>query len=106
MTTITAIASSVAQPVIAAPLQAPPSQATPASPAPQTFGDMITHGVEQVESKIDTADALVRQFATDDSVPVHDVTVALEEARLSVELALQVRNHLVDGYREIMNMQL
>jgi flagellar hook-basal body complex protein FliE len=34
------------------------------------------------------------------------VTYALEEARMAVELAMQVRSKLVDGYREIMNMQL
>jgi flagellar hook-basal body complex protein FliE len=49
---------------------------------------------------------MVRAFALDDSVPVHQVTVALEQARLSVELALQVRERLVDGFREIMNTQL
>ena len=52
------------------------------------------------------ADELVRQFALDDSVPVHQVTIALEEARLSIELATQVRTRLVETYRELMNMQL
>jgi flagellar hook-basal body complex protein FliE len=37
---------------------------------------------------------------------VHQVTYALEEARLSVELAMQVRAKLLDGFRELMNMQL
>jgi flagellar hook-basal body complex protein FliE len=62
--------------------------------------------MKQVDEKLATADSLVRQFALDDSVPVHKVTYALEEARLSVELAMQVRTRLVEGYRELMNMQL
>jgi len=37
---------------------------------------------------------------------VHQVTLALEQARLSVELAMQVRQRLVESYRELMNMQL
>lgn len=71
------------------------------------FADILASGLKQVESKLSTADNLVRQFALDDSsVPVHQVTYALEQARLSVELAMQVRTRLVEGYRELMNMQL
>lgn len=71
------------------------------------FGDILASGLKQVESKIATADDLVRQFALDDSsVPIHQVTYALEQARLSVELAMQVRSRLVEGYRDLMNMQL
>jgi flagellar hook-basal body complex protein FliE len=39
-------------------------------------------------------------------VPLHQVTYALEEARLSVELAMQVRTRLVESYRELMNMSI
>lgn len=70
------------------------------------FGDILSSGMRHVEGKLATANDLVRQFALDDSVPLHQVTFALEEARLSVELAMQVRSRLVEGYRELMNMQL
>lgn len=70
------------------------------------FASVLTQGMRHVESKVATADALVRQFALDDSVPLHQVTYALEEARLAVELAMQVRTRLVESYRELMNMQL
>lgn len=84
------------------PLVAPP--AVPA--AGGGFGDMLMAGIHGVNTKLETADALVRRFALDDDVPIHHVTMALEEARLSVELAMQVRGRLVEGYRELMNMQL
>ena len=81
--------------------------AAPAAPPTQAgFGDMLMAGLNAVDDKVATADALVQRFAVDDSVPVHQVTMALEEARLSVELAMQVRARLVEGYRDIMNMQL
>lgn len=70
------------------------------------FGKLVSSGVSQVEAKVAKANDLVGQFAIDDSIPVHQVTMALEEARLAVELAVQVRSRLVEGYREIMNMQL
>jgi flagellar hook-basal body complex protein FliE len=59
-----------------------------------------------MEARITRADEMVKRFAVDDSVPVHQVTYALEEARLSIELAMQVRTRLVEAYRDLMNMQL
>jgi len=70
------------------------------------FGSLLAQGIGAVDAKVAHADALVAQFAIDDSIPVHQVTVALEEARLSVEFAMQVRARFVEGYRELMNMQL
>ena len=88
--------------------------AAAASPAPSTaaaspqvsFGEVLGAGMRSVENKVSAANDLVRRFAIDDSVPLHQVTYALEEARLSVELAMQVRSRLVESYRELMNMQL
>ncbi len=71
-----------------------------------SFAELLAQGLNNVEARVDHANALVRAFAVDDSVPIHEVTIALEEARLAVEFAMQVRSRLVDGYREIMNMQL
>ena len=72
----------------------------------QSFGDMLAQGLDMVENKVTAANELAREFAINDSIPIHQVTIALEEARLAVELAMQVRTRLVEGYREIMNMQL
>ena len=80
--------------------------ARPAQPVDSGFGDILMSGLRAVDTKVDFAEQLVRQFAVDDSIPVHQVTIALEQARLSVELAMQVRTRLVEGYRELMNMQL
>jgi flagellar hook-basal body complex protein FliE len=70
------------------------------------FGEILAAGMRGVEGKLATADDLVRRFTLDGGVPIHQVTYALEQARLSVELAMQVRGRLLDGYRELMNMQL
>jgi flagellar hook-basal body complex protein FliE len=79
----------------------------PAAAAPaQSFAQVLMNGVDTVDRKVAAADAEVRAFALDDSVPLHQVTFALEDARLSLELMLQVRSRLVEGYQQIMNMQL
>ena len=70
------------------------------------FAALLAQAIGAVDAKVARADELVARFALDDSVPVHQVTIALEEARLSVELAMQVRARLVEGYKELMNIQL
>jgi flagellar hook-basal body complex protein FliE len=103
---------SVIDPLAALGAQAPgiaglvPGFSPPAQPSRAGFGEMLMSGLQAVDGKLETAEVLVRRFAVDDSIPVHQVTIALEQARLSVELAIQVRTRLVEGYRELMNMQL
>lgn len=79
-------------------------------PAVQTpdgaFGSMLSEAISGLDDKVAEADRMVAQFAINQNTPIHHVTIALEEARLAVELATRVRQGLTEGYREIMNMQL
>ena len=81
-----------------------------ATPMPQagsaSFADVLMTGLRGVDEKVATADKLVQQFAVDDSVPVHQVTMALADAKMAVELAVQVRTRLTESFRELMNMPL
>ena len=86
-------------------------QATSATPSTSKisqadFAAMVTEGIARMDTKVAHADEMVTRFAIDGDTPIHQVTIALEEARLSVELAMQVRQRFVEGYRELMNMQL
>ena len=95
----------------------PVSSATPLAqlpvlaPAPQlpgtaSFAQLLENGMQDVSAKVVQADNMVRAFALDDSIPVHQVTYALAQARDSLELMMQVRNRLVESYQQLMNMQL
>ena len=73
---------------------------------PQSFSQLLANGIENVSDKQVSADKMVRAFALDDSIPVHQVTYALQQAKMSLDLALQVRSRLLDGFQQLMNMQL
>lgn len=73
---------------------------------PSSFSSLLTQGVEGANTRMLEAEETVRAFTLDDSIPVHQVTYALERARLSLELMLQVRNRMVEAYQQFMNMQL
>lgn len=76
-----------------------------AAPA-QGFGSLLTSGLAAVDARVTKADALLAAFARGDSIPVHEVSLALEQARLSVEIAAEVRTRLLEVYRDFMTMQL
>lgn len=99
----------IVEPVSAVQMLGPQLVARPAS-IDQTHGmsfeQMLRKGVEATSEKLAEANRLVTEFAIDDSIPAHQVTFALEEARLSLELMMQVRNKLVEGYQQIMGMQV
>lgn len=96
-------------PIAAAAIQAlaqPPASAAAAPVAGPSFGQVLMQGLESVDRRVANADAMVRAFTLNGDVPIHQVTFALEEARLSVELMMQLRARLVESYQRMMEMQL
>lgn len=71
-----------------------------------SFADVLSNGLDAVDAKVAKADALMMAFTLGEAVPVHQVTIALEEARIAVELSVQIRERLTETYRSFMNMQL
>lgn len=83
-----------------------PVMATAGANPTSSFAQILLSGVDRVNQTMAAADAKVAAFALDDSIPLHQVMFALEEARISFEFMLQVRSRLVEGYQKIMDMQL
>lgn len=71
-----------------------------------SFSETLRAGLVSVDTKIAHADALMQAYATGENVAVHEVALALSQARIAVELAAEVRNRLLESFREIMNMQV
>lgn len=84
---------------------APTWQTSVMREATQSFADVLVRGVDGVNEALQAADTAVVASAVDGSEPPHQVMLAMEEARLAFQLALQVRNHVVEGYQELMRMQ-
>ncbi len=74
---------------------------------PAAFSNLLMQGIDSVNGKVIDANNAVRAFTLDDStMPVHQVSYALSQAQLSLQLMMQVRSRLIDGYQQLMNMQL
>jgi flagellar hook-basal body complex protein FliE len=76
---------------------------TAASP---TFIDTVMASVSSVNDSLNHSEALVQNAALGESIPSHELMLAMERARLELNLALQVRNKLLDAYQEVMRMQI
>jgi flagellar hook-basal body complex protein FliE len=59
-----------------------------------------------VNDRIVSAEEGLTRLATGQTGNLHEVMLDLEKARLAFQLALQMRNKLLEGYQEIMRMQI
>lgn len=70
-----------------------------------SFKDVLEDALHQVDELQQNADDIVLDFSEGKVEDIHDVMVALEKADVGLKMAVEVRNRLIDGYREIMNLR-
>ncbi len=81
--------------------------AVPASaPAGGGFSDQLLRALEKVDSLQQVSNDLTDGMVSGKVTEVHDVMVAARESQLAFELLLEVRNKLLEGYQEIMRVQV
>jgi len=69
------------------------------------FGDLLKHSIDQVNQTQQHAGELKQAFEMgEDDVNLAEVMIAVQKSSLSFEAMVQVRNKLVDAYKEVMNM--
>ncbi len=71
-----------------------------------TFGKMLTNAIAEVNQAQLHAGDMTARFAAGEPLDVHQVMIASQEAGVALNLAMQVRNKIVDGYTEIMHVNV
>jgi flagellar hook-basal body complex protein FliE len=71
-----------------------------------SFEDLLSSQINKLNDSQVQADNLIQDFAAGKTDDLHQVMIASQEASLSLELAVQIRNKIVDSYKELNNMQL
>jgi flagellar hook-basal body complex protein FliE len=91
-----------------APIVAEALSATrePVAPKPADFAHWMTEQIQDVNSKIIDAQTGLRQLATGETGNLHQVMLQIEEAKLAFQLTTQIRNKVLEGYQDIMRMQI
>lgn len=71
------------------------------------FSELLKTSIDKVNTTQQTASKLAASFsAGDPSTELSDVMIALQKSSVSFQAMTEVRNRLVDAYRDIMNMQI
>lgn len=71
-----------------------------------SFADTLKNSLDKVNTEQVQAESAVSSYVKGDSIDIADVMLKNEEAKMSLQYAVQVRNKLVDAYQEIAKMQM
>jgi flagellar hook-basal body complex protein FliE len=83
-----------------------PGTLAPAQPTGDSFSTMLGKMVSEVNGKQISAANAVNNLQSGGDVSLHQAVIAMEEANVSFQLMVEVRNKLLDAYQEIMKMQV
>ena len=88
------------------PALTPQALSHPPGTAPVEFDNLLGRFVREVNDKqVAGADA-VTGLLSGQNVALHEAMIAMEEASVSFQLMLAVRNKLLEGYQELMRLQV
>src|SRR6056297_912520 len=100
-----------------APLQPPPRPVSPLADAKaastgtrqtggiDAFADLLTQQVKNVNTMQGDANDMVHTMLTGGDVNEAEVLTAVQKADLAFRMLLQVRNKLIEAYREVQQIQ-
>jgi len=70
------------------------------------FGEMLGGLVNDVAQKQAAASSAVSGLLSGQNVSLHQAMISMEEANVSFQMMVEVRNRLLDSYQELMRMQI
>jgi len=81
-------------------------QADPANKVP-SFGDLMTKAINNVNDVQQKSSSMAEAYEKGVAgVDITDVMIASQKASVSFQAMVQVRNKLVDAYKDVMNMPI
>jgi flagellar hook-basal body complex protein FliE len=73
---------------------------------PVGFDKLVTGLVSEVSAKQAASSEAVNGLLSGQNVSLHQTMIAMEEASISFQLMVEVRNKLLESYQELMRMQI
>lgn len=72
----------------------------------QQFKNVLDSAISDLNQQNKVTDQLTTQLMTGDLNDIHKLMIENEKAAIHLELAVQVRNKVIEAYQEIMRMQI
>lgn len=70
------------------------------------FGEVLNQFVGEVNQKQLDSTQAVNDLLAGKEIPLHQAMIAMQEAGVAFQLMVEVRNKLLEGYQELMRMQI
>ena len=70
------------------------------------FSDVLKQNLSETNALLNKADNMVQSYSKTKSLDLHEVMIAVEEANVAFSYTMQVRNKLIEGYQEMMRIQV
>ncbi len=70
------------------------------------FQKVLDQAIQEVNSQRKASTQARNDFAAGKISNIHDVIITAEKAGISLRMTMEIRNKIVDSYKEIMRMQL
>jgi flagellar hook-basal body complex protein FliE len=80
--------------------EAPRSRSGPAS----QFAETLEQAIRTVDRLQKESEATQSAYARGEDVGLHEVLIKIEQAEIAFKTMMEVRNKLVDAYREVMRI--
>lgn len=71
-----------------------------------SFQDILKNEMLDVNNNMLKSEHMMENFALGNETSLPAVMSAIGKTKMSFEMMIQVRNHLLDGYKEIIRMQV
>ncbi len=71
-----------------------------------SFSEVFTNAIDRVDALQKNAESTMSDFVAGKHDNVHDVVISMNEANLAFQFMTEVRNRLLEGYQELMRMQV
>ncbi len=71
-----------------------------------SFAEMLGNAIQNMDNSIKDSERGMQNFITGQSDNIHEVMISMQEAQLSFQMMVEVRNKLVDTYKELSRMQI
>ena len=84
----------------------PAATAIEAQAADSSFAGVLGNLVQDVNAKQNVAAQSLRDLQSGQNVSLHQTMISIQEASVSFQLMVEVRNRLLESYQEIMRMQV
>jgi flagellar hook-basal body complex protein FliE len=69
-----------------------------------SFADSLKRALNEVSTSQETAQDYIQRFVRGEPVELHQVMAAAEEASISLEMLVELRNKIMDAYRTVVSM--